>query len=55
MLATRGVRTCRFLPPWFRTDDGRRRYLRTFRRSYHPAALEPSPLIGMVLSMFGPT
>lgn len=55
VLATRGVRTRRFMPPWFRTDDGRRRYLRTFRRSYHPGALEPNPLIGMVLSMFGPT
>jgi hypothetical protein len=33
--------------------DARRMYLRTFRRHYDPALLEPSPLVDLVLSMAG--
>jgi predicted metal-dependent hydrolase len=40
------------LPSWVRT--GWRNYLRTFRRRYNPADIQPDPLVGIVLSMYAP-
>lgn len=52
VLVSRGAPAKHHVPSWLRRADGRRRYVRTFRRGYHPADLEPNPLIGNVLSMY---
>jgi predicted metal-dependent hydrolase len=53
VLASRGSTAKPVLPPWLHERDGRSMYLRTFRRRYDPGVLEPSPLVGLVLSMVG--
>jgi predicted metal-dependent hydrolase len=52
LLAARGLPRRPHLPPWSRA--GWRRYLRTFRRDYDPARLEPDPLVAMVLANYTP-
>jgi len=53
VLADRGAPVKHHVPPWLRTADGRRRYLRTFRPRYNPETLEPNELTDVVLSMYG--
>ena len=53
LLASQGQPAKHYLPPWLATrGDGRRMYLRTFRRRYDPGALEIPDLVGTVLSMY---
>jgi uncharacterized protein len=51
LLRSRGLPARPHRPPWCR-GEGLRKYLRTFRRGYDPAALEPDPLTATVLAMF---
>jgi predicted metal-dependent hydrolase len=53
VLSARGASAKPVLPPWMHERDARGMYLRTFRRRYDPALLEPSPLVDLVLSMAG--
>jgi predicted metal-dependent hydrolase len=53
LLASQGQPARRHAPVWMR--DGKRHYLRTFRRRYNPADLEPSPLVDMVLAAYTPS
>jgi predicted metal-dependent hydrolase len=53
VLSARSSSAKPMLPPWMHDREGRRMYLRTYRRRYDPALLEPSPLVDLVLSMVG--
>lgn len=53
VLADRGEKPRRHVPPWLRTRDGFQRFIRTYRSSYDPANLSPPPLTETVLAMFG--
>lgn len=52
LLAAQGHPRRLHLPSWLKGNW--RRYLRTFSPRYHPASLDPGPLVPMVLSMFTP-
>jgi predicted metal-dependent hydrolase len=51
VLSARGSSAKPLLPPWMHDQEGRRMFLRTFRRRYDPGLLEPGPLVDLVLSM----
>jgi predicted metal-dependent hydrolase len=51
VLSARGSSAKPLLPPWTHDQEGRRMFLRTFRRRYDPGLLEPGPLVDLVLSM----
>lgn len=51
ILVSRGESRRPRVPTWLR--DGRSRYLRTFLPGYDPGALEPDPLVDLVLAPYG--
>lgn len=51
LLESQGQPRKHHVPPWLR--NGRKRYLKTFRRSYHPGKLDADPLVDLVLSQYG--
>ncbi len=52
LLTSQGSTQRPMLPTWLRRDF--RRYAHTFSPRYHPGALEPSPLVAMVLAGYTP-
>jgi uncharacterized protein len=52
LLASQGLPRRRHIPTWIRIAW--RPYLRTFLPGYDPAALQPNPLVGVVLSQYSP-
>ena len=53
LLAANGQPAKLHMPSWW-DKEGRRKYFRTFRPSYNPAALDPGPLAATVLAMYAP-